>query len=138
MKNLRNFVVLFSIVLGAVAANAQTTVHGTFRLANEARWGKAVLPAGQYKFTMDSVQSPIVIRSVNGKAAAIVRARSSNDPTPGGSYLFITGSGPDRLVRSMNLPQFGISLVFNPLTAGERETLYAHSSETVQVQIAKK
>lgn len=138
MKNLRNFVVLFSIVLGAVAANAQTALHGTFQLTNDARWGKTVLPAGQYTFTINSVQSPIIIQSVKGKASVMAVAESSADAAPGGSYLFITGSGADRLVRSMNIPQLGRSLVFNPLTPRERETLYAHTSETVAVQIARK
>jgi hypothetical protein len=56
MKNLRNFVVLFSIVLGAMAANAQPALHGKFQLTSETRWGKAVLPAGEYTFTIDSVE----------------------------------------------------------------------------------
>ena len=38
----------------------------------------------------------------------------------------------------MNLPQLGRSLVFNPLTRRERETLYAKVSQTVLVQMAKK
>ena len=38
----------------------------------------------------------------------------------------------------MNLPQLGTSLVYKPLTERERETLYAHASQTVPVQIAKK
>lgn len=138
MKNLRNFVVLFSIVAGAVAANAQTTFHGTFQLTSQVRWGKAVLPAGEYTFTMNSVQSPLVIQSVNGKASAMASAISSVDAAPGGSYILITGSGAERTVRSMNLPQFHRSLLFRPLTEREQETLYAHASETVPVQIAKK
>lgn len=57
---------------------------------------------------------------------------------PGGSYIFITGSGNDRQVRSMNLPQLGRSLVFKPLARRERETLYATVSQTLPVQMAKK
>jgi hypothetical protein len=38
----------------------------------------------------------------------------------------------------MNLPQLGMSLIYMPLTRSERETLYAHVSTTVPVQIAKK
>jgi len=57
---------------------------------------------------------------------------------PGGSYISITGSGNDRQVRSMNLPQLGRSLVFKPLSRRERETLYATVSQTLPVQMAKK
>ncbi|HEY2121440.1 MAG TPA: hypothetical protein VGH37_19815 [Candidatus Acidoferrum sp.] len=138
MKNLRNFVVLFSIVLGAVAVNAQAALHGTFHLTRETRLGKTVLPAGKYTFTLNSAQGPVVIQSVDGKASAIAIAESIDDAAPGGSYLFITGSGAERMVRSVNLPQLGRSLIFNPISQRERETLSARASETVAVQIAKK
>jgi hypothetical protein len=138
VKNIRKFVVLFSIVVGAVAANAQTALHGTFHLTSAVRWGKAVLPAGEYTFTMNSAQSPIIIQSVDGRASAMAVALSSRDAAPGGSYIFITGSGADRIVRSMNLPQLGRSLIFEPLSERQRETLYATVSQTVPVQLGKK
>ena len=140
MKNIRNFVVLFSIVAGAVAANAQAPLHGKFRLTSETRWGKAVLPAGEYSLTIDSMQKPVrmFIQATNGKTAAVALARITSDAAPGGSYLFITGSGPDREVRSMNLPELGTSLIYKSLSQHERETLYAKTSQTVPVQMARK
>lgn len=138
MKNIRNFVVLLSLIAVAVAANAQSSLHGKFRLTSEARWGKAVLPAGEYTFTINSAQSPIVIQSVDGKVSAMAAALSSVDAAPGDSYILITGSGNDRQVRSMNLPQLASSLVFKPLTPREREMLSAKAHATVPVQIAKK
>jgi len=140
VKNIRNFVVLFSIVAGAMAANAQATLHGKFQLASETRWGRAVLPAGEYSLTIESTQQPvrIIIQAVNGKASAMGFAETSVDAAPGGSYLFITGSGADRMVRSLNLPQLGRSLVYEPLTKREREALYATFSQTVPVRIANK
>ena len=140
MKNIRNFVVLFSIVAGAVAANAQATLHGKFQLTSETRWGKAVLPAGEYSLTIDSMQKPVrmFIQAANGKAGAVALARISEGPAPGGSYLFITGQGADREVRSINLPQLGTSLIYKRLSKRDRETLYTKASQTVPVQIAKK
>jgi hypothetical protein len=140
VKNIRNFVVLFSIVAAAVAASAQASLHGKFQLTSETRWGKAVLPAGEYSLTIDSTQQPfrMTVQAINGKASAMTVAVSSTDAAPGGSYLFITGSGADRTVRSMNLPQLGRSVVYEPLTKAERETLYAKTSQTVPIQIAKK
>jgi hypothetical protein len=137
MKNLRNFMVLFSIVLGAMAANAQPALHGKFQLTSETRWSKAVLPAGDYTFTIDSVESPVivVIRAVNGKGAVMAMALTSDNAAPGGSSILITA---DHQVRSMNLPQLGMSLVFNRLTSRERETLYASASHTVPIQLAQK
>ena len=138
MKNVRNLVVLFSIVAAAVAANAQTALHGKFQLTTEARWGKAILPAGQYSFSMDSVQAPLIIKSEDGKTSAMAVAKTSVDAAPGGSYIFTTGSGADRTVRSINLPQLGRSLIYKPLTSQEREMLYTSTSQTVPVQMAKR
>jgi hypothetical protein len=137
MRNIRNFVVLFTLVAGGVAANSQTLFHGKFQLTSETRWGKAVLPAGQYWFTMESAQSPIAIHSEDGKVSTLAKAEV-NDLAAGGSYIVVTGAGSDRQVRSMNLPQLECSLVFKPLTERERETLYAHASQTIPVQVAMK
>jgi len=138
MKNLRTFVVLFTIVAGAVAANAQTSFRGAFQLTSDTRWGMAVLPAGHYVLTLDTAEPPtIVIHSDDWKVSAMTRAEFDEQAAPGGSYILITGSGPDRQVRSINLPQLGRSLVFKPLTRSERETLYATASRTVPVQMAK-
>ena len=137
MKNIRNFAVLMILFATVVAANAQTSFQGKFQLTSETHWGKAVLAAGQYSFIMDSVQSHLVIHSDDGKVAAIVKA-DVGDAGPGGSYIFVTGSGSDKQVRSMNLPQLECSLVFKPLTKRERETLYARASQTIPVQVAKK
>ena len=138
MKNIRNFVVLFSIIAGAFAANAQTSFHGTFQLTSETRWGKAVLPAGHYSLTLDAFQSLVMIHSEDGKVSAMAKAEFGGQAAPGSNYIFITGSGIDRQVRSINVPLLGRSLVFNPLTKRERETLYATVSQAVPVQLAKK
>jgi hypothetical protein len=144
MKPLRNFVVLFSIVVGGIGANAQTSFKGTFQLTSATRWGSAVLPAGHYSLTLGSVRSPelpagvVKIHSEDWKVSVMVGAEFAEDAAPGGSSIFITGSGNDRQVRSMNLPQLGRSLVFKPLTRREHETLYAAVSQTVPVQLAKK
>jgi hypothetical protein len=77
----------------------------------------------------------VVIRAVNGKAAVMAMALTSADAAPGGSSILITA---DHQVRSMNLPQLGISLVFYRLTDRERETLYASASHTTPIQLAQK
>jgi hypothetical protein len=99
-----------------------------------------VLPAGEYSLSILSAERPVkvLIQSMDGKTAAIAQAEFISDPQPGGSYIFTTGSGSDKRVRSMNLPQLGFSLVYAPLTARERETLYASTSHTLPVQTAGK
>jgi hypothetical protein len=140
MKNIRNFALLILVVAAAVGANAQTTLRGTVQFPNNVRWGKSVLPAGEYSLSITSAGMPVrvFIRSMDGKRAAIAQAEIMADPKPGGSYIVTTGTGSDQLVRSMNLPQLGFSLVYAPLTAKERETQYASTSHTLPVQTAGK
>ena len=140
MRNLRNFAVLLAVVIGAVRLDAQVNFQGKFQLSSPVRWGKTLLPAGEYSFVIDSVEMPtrVVIHSVNGKAAFLAITSDSASNSPGGSYLVITGTGENRRVRLMNLPQLGRSLVYEPLTRSERETFYLVASQTVPVQIAAK
>jgi hypothetical protein len=140
MKTLRYFAVLMFVLLATVAVNAQTALQGKFRLTEDVRWGKAVLPAGEYSFVIDSMQKPIrvVVQSVDGKVGMLAATSATADASPSGSYIFVTGTGKKRLVRSMNLPQVGRALIYVPLTQRERETLYSSVSQTVPVEVAKK
>ena len=139
MKNIRNLALLILVVAGAVGANAQNSFTGKVQLPNEVRWDKSVLPAGEYFLSIPSLKSPVrlYIQSVDGKTAAIAVAQIA-DPEPGGNFVFVTGTGSNRLVRSMNLPPLGCSLVYAPLSSREREKLYASVSETLPVQMLKK
>jgi hypothetical protein len=114
-------------------------LSGKIQFPSAVRWGKSVLPAGEYSLSIPSAERPVrvFIHSLDGKTAAIAQAEILSDPQPGGSYI-VTTAGSDQLVRSMNLPQLGFSLVYAPLTARERETLYASASHTLPVQTAGK
>jgi len=140
MKAKAFLVVLFTIVVGGVAANAQSILQANFHLSSETRWDQAVLPAGDYSLTIDSTRWPIrmFVRATNGDTAVMVIPKASTDAAPGGRYLFITGSGADRVVRSINLPDLGRSILFKPLTKRERESLYAKVSQAVPVEVAKR
>jgi hypothetical protein len=139
MKNIRNFALFILVAAGAVGANAQNALSGKVQFPSEVRWGKAILPAGEYSLSIPSMQRPVrmFINSMDGKVGAIALADPS-DVKPGGSYIFITGTGSDRQVRSVNLPQLGVSLVYAPLTARERERLHASVSQTLAIHMTRK
>lgn len=139
MKNFRNLLLLL-LILTAAGANAQDALHGKFQLSSEVRWANTVLPAGEYSFVLESTKRPLVVKifPTDGKPGTMFMARTFEDARRGSSYLYITENGSRRIVRSMNLPQVGMSLIFDPLTHHERETLYASQSHTVPVQLAKK
>jgi hypothetical protein len=139
MKNIRNFALLILVVAAALGANAQNSFTGKVQLTSEVRWGKSVLPAGEYSLSIPSFQAPVrlYIQSMDGKTAALAVAQIAN-PEPGGNFISVTGTGSNRQVRSMNVPQLGCSLVYAPLTSLEREKPYASVSQTLPVQISKK
>ena len=145
MRSIRNLVplkflwlVLVCVCQSVSVANAQST--GKFRLQHEVHWGQAVLPAGEYSFTIDSTKDNtplVVVRSEDGKKAAFVMATATGIPEPGGSYIYVANDGTRR-VRLLNLPETNLSLAFGPMSKRDREELNAAKTEVVPVVVAKK
>jgi hypothetical protein len=130
---------LFATCVFTAAANAQPTFEGKFTLPYEVRWNHAVLPAGEYFIQLDAKGMPAVLiskatgRSVNTIVPIV------DDGEKGSAHLTVTIRGSERVVRSVNLPQIGKSLVFEPLTPTEREMLAkAGKIEAVPVITAEK
>ena len=132
--------VVIATFVFTVAAKAQPSFAGKFTLPYEVRWGKAVLPAGDYVIRMDSTASPAKISPANGSSAGVYTEYPLvEDSHMSGVYLTITNNANQRRVRSLNLPQFGKAIVFAPLTKSEREELAkAGQINTVPVVTAKK
>jgi hypothetical protein len=114
--------VLFATCVFTSSANAQPSFEGKFTLPYEVRWNHAVLPAGEYFIQVDRKGVPVILRSKT-------TGRSVNSITPiladrekGAARLTVTTRGNEHIVRSVNLPQIGNSLIFEPLTKKERET----------------
>ena len=99
--------------LAAVAAVATTclsggtasaqSLRGTFTLPYEVNWGGAVLSAGRYTISFDSVRGPATVRTAAGVPRAMLFARSIGDarkdqPTA----LLITQHENQRFVSAFN------------------------------------
>lgn len=118
---------LFSVVLlatcaFAAAANAQT-LSAKFTLPFEVHWGKNVLPAGDYTISMDSHTNMALVRSANGNTVGFTPIPIEASSNKGATALFAMVRGNDRIVRSLNLPAHGVSLIYPPATSAEREML---------------
>jgi hypothetical protein len=113
--------VLFGTCVFTAAANAQPSFEGKFTLPYEVHWNHAVLPAGEYYIQVQANGMPTVVTSAKSGNSANTSAPILADPEKGAARLTVTIQGNERRVRSMNLPQIGKSLVFEPLTATERE-----------------
>jgi hypothetical protein len=121
MKSIRKFPLVKLLVLtiaamaaSAIAAHAQTAT-GTFSLAHKVLWAGAVLPPGDYAFSLNSQDSParVTVRQVGGPIVAMVLPQSiSDDDFVGSSSLVLHEKGGESVVRTLRLKNIGMALQF--------------------------
>jgi hypothetical protein len=121
MKSIRRFslskMLLLAIVAmgaSAIPAHAQTTT-GTFSLAHRVRWANAVLPPGDYAFSLSSQDLParVTVRQAGGPVVAILLPQSvSEDDFVGSSSLVLHQEGGESFVSMMRLKNVGMALEF--------------------------
>jgi hypothetical protein len=114
---------VLAVGLFASAGYAQTTFSGKFTLSHEVHWGKNVLPAGQYSISMDAVGATARVQSTDGKLAFYTPIPIKDGSDKGVTALSVLAYGNERFVRSLNLPERGLCLIYRPATAAEREML---------------
>jgi hypothetical protein len=131
--------VLFATCAFSVAANAQPSFVGKFTLPYQVQWNHAVLPAGEYTIEVDAQGMPAILHSNSTGNSAYTATPIPADLQKGPASLTVTIRGNERRVRSVNLPQIGKALVFEPLSATERE-MFARAGQidSVPVITAKK
>jgi len=131
--------VVLATCVYTVAANAQPSFEGKFTLPYEVHWNRAVLPAGEYSIQVDAKGMPTVVHSTSTGKSVNTHPPILADLEKGAARLTVTIHGNERRVRSMNLPQIGKSLIFEPLTTTERE-MFAKAGhiESVPVVTAQK
>jgi hypothetical protein len=122
MKSIRKVsllkvLVLFIGALGAsvLPASAQST-KGTFTLGHKVRWGTAVLPAGDYAFSVDTQTWParVMLRELGGATSAIILPQSfSDEKLAGGSTLVIEKEAGESVVSTLKLANIGLALEFH-------------------------
>ena len=131
MKSIRKvsrlkMLVLFVGALGASAlpASAQST-KGTFTLGHKVRWGTAVLPAGDYEFSVDTQTWParVMVRELSGTTSAIILPQAYSDQKlAGGSTLVIEKEAGESVVSSLKLANVGMALEFHSGKVATPET----------------
>jgi len=120
MKLIRKFAYTAVLTLSALnfapnLASAQDAA-GTFTLSHEVHWQKAVVPAGEYRFTLGS-EGPaemLTLRKVSGNATGfilLVTDVEASQPS-GPSQLLVVSKTGGRFVSAMLLPEFGMTLHF--------------------------
>ncbi len=97
---------LLFVAIGGIsllpASAAAEDARGKFTLAREVRWGMAVLPAGDYSYSVGHAASTVMLRGLNGGPSAIVLASSvSNVDSSATPRLMLKQQGNDWIVTSM-------------------------------------
>jgi len=122
MRSIHNYayaalLALAGLNLAPNLASAQEAVRGKFTLTHDVRWESALVPAGEYGFTLDSngVMSVLVLNKMNGPRAGFLLAVHDMDEernTPGTNRLVLKTVSADSYVSTMLLPEFGKTLHF--------------------------
>ena len=115
---------LVTACFGASLANAQE-VRGKFNLPFEVHWGQAVLPPGNYSFTLNSSAPPpphtVLVRGENHTANIIV-PRVFDHSVSGKSALIVERHGESATVRALRLPDAGL-VIYYPVAKAKRQIL---------------
>jgi hypothetical protein len=121
MKSIRRFTLLKVLLLAiavistsAIPAKAQTTT-GTFSLAHKVLWANAVLPPGDYAFSLSSQDLParVVVRRADGPVVAMLLPQSvSDDDFVGSSSLVLHQESGESVVSVLRLKNTGMALQF--------------------------
>jgi len=108
-----NYLGLVALALSVTTpvARAQGGYKGTFTLPFEARWAKAVLPAGDYTLSVDSISAPHLVYVKGQSQSAILLAgvpdtRAESDH----SRLTLVETANGYVVQSLEIGQVGLRL----------------------------
>lgn len=117
MKSIRNLKLVNNVALVALALSfsaslgkAQNAFEGKFTLPFEARWGSAVLPAGDYTFTLPSTAAPylLYVRG-EGKAAIVLTSAADTKAISDHSQLTIVDAGGEHFIRMLEAGPLGLT-----------------------------
>lgn len=120
MKSIRKFA--YAAVLTLSALNFAPTLAsaqdegGTFTLPHEVRWQNVVVPAGEYRFTLQSMgpSEMLTLVKMTGKPASFMLFASETEDKSGyeTGRLVIESKFGKSYVSAMDLPQFEVTLHF--------------------------
>jgi hypothetical protein len=127
----------FAVCVSAIPAAAQNRAAGTFTLQHEIRWQNVNLPAGDYKFSLQSADriTPMVVTGPNGSVFEMASVISSNQ-NGRSSVLVLQRRGGTFYVSEMDLANVGLQLQYSVPKAPKNERQLAQGPATEQVIVA--
>ncbi len=129
MKSIRNFAYAALLTLSALnfaptLASAQDE-GGSFKLSHDVYWQNAVVPAGDYRFSIQPEGPSVMLKlsKISGTPASFMLLATDTDGTASSapSRLVIDSKSGASYVSMMELPQFEIRLHFAAPTKATKE-----------------
>jgi hypothetical protein len=120
-------------------ASAQEPARGKFTLTHEVHWGNAKVPAGDYEFSFDPDTGAhmLSLSKLSGaRAGYMLLVPSTEDAKPSDLSRLVLETTPDgSYVSAMQLPEFGMTLLFNvPSHATEKQIAKAATTAAASGQ----
>ena len=121
MNSFRKLASTAVLTLGALAVfpslAAAQSAAGTFTLSHEVNWQRAVVPAGTYRFSLESRGGPsqlLTLRKLNGdyRSFIIVANDVSQSKASDLDQLVLVSRSGKSFVSSLELPEFETTLHF--------------------------
>ena len=124
---------LLGIGFSASASQAQAIYKGSFTLAQDVRWQNAVMPAGDYTFTVGSTSrsKPILVTGPDGTVfqLPLVTERTKIGEQ---SKMILEWRGDNLCVRELDLAQVGLNILYHVPKATESDKLLAKAHTGTQ------
>jgi hypothetical protein len=130
---------LLAACLFASTANAQVALQGRFSLPYQARWGQAILPAGDYLLSITTTGSPamVVIQGAKSHKQVATVAFQTRDTTNGETALLVGILGTQRVIHSFRVAELRVVFISDPALARGGRVEEAHKTQVVPVIVAK-
>jgi len=136
MKSIRKFAYAAVLTLSVLSfvpslASAQDE-GGSFTLTHEVLWQNAVVPAGDYKFSLQSMgpAEMLKLRKTSGKPASFMLLVNDTEAATGSEpgRLVISSSYGQSYVSAMELPQLEVTLHFAAPANAEKQLAELHNA----------
>ena len=126
--------------LFAGTTQAQSAYRGKFTIDYSIRWGRVLIPAGEYRFTLEALGSGSrtarVMDAKTGKNVALIPCSFVSD-SQGRSELLLGRRGDRYVVHTVRLQDLGEDFVFDPQLASRQTREEGRQSDTAPVVVAK-
>ena len=125
-----------SLTFTTSLASAQERAQGNFTLTHDVRWQNALVPAGDYRFALDSdgASGMLTLTKLSGSPTGfMLMVHDTDEVKPSAINQIVLKTTPDgSYVSAMQLPEFGVTLNFAvPTKVTEKQLAKAPATATL-------